>query len=74
MVLRLGSTAPGNAFFFIQGNLKQYANELGSIDFEAQTTKGDIKFHDFIGDKWTVLFSHPADFSKLLLLRYECVD
>jgi hypothetical protein len=36
------------------------------IDFEAQTTKGDIKFHDFIGDKWTVLFSHPADFSKYL--------
>jgi alkyl hydroperoxide reductase subunit AhpC len=41
--------------------------QLGSIapDFTQESTEGTIRFHDWIGDKWAVLFSHPKDFTPV---------
>jgi alkyl hydroperoxide reductase subunit AhpC len=56
-IMALGTTTHG-------GHMALQLNDTAP-DFEADSTEGRIRFHDWIGDSWAVIFSHPKDFTPV---------
>lgn len=68
--LRMGNTSPSQLSFLssiLHANSLSSSLRLGSIapNFKAETTTGPIDFHEFIGNNWVVLFSHPEDYTPV---------